>query len=120
MPSPRGTARDYFAAIDEDRYVAALLNDLLGGSVSSRLFQSIREEHGLAYAVYSSVVTYSDAGYLWIYLATRPDAVQTAIELVLEELGVLCEIPVPGEELARMKEHLKGGFMLGLESTAAG
>jgi len=107
------------SATDEDRYVAALLNDLLGGSVSSRLFQSIREEHGLAYSVYSSVVSYSDAGYLWIYLATRPDAAQKAINLVLEELGALCEIPVPDEELARMKEHLKGNFMLGLESTAS-
>lgn len=113
-----GIGAPALAATDDERYVAALLNDLLGGSVSSRLFQSIREEHGLAYAVYSSVVTYSDAGYLWIYLATRPDAAQMAIELVLEELGVLCEIPVPSEELARMKEHLKGSFMLGLESTA--
>jgi len=107
------------SATDEDRYIAYLLNDLLGGSVSSRLFQSIREEHGLAYAIYSSLATYSDAGYLWIYSATRPDAAQTAIELILEELGVLCEIPVPGDELARMKEHLKGSFMLGLESTAS-
>jgi predicted Zn-dependent peptidase len=106
-------------ATDEDRFVAALLNDLLGGSVSSRLFQSIREEHGLAYSVYSSLVTYSDAGYLWIYSGTRPDAAQTCVELILEELGVLCEVPVPGEELARMKEHLKGSFMLGLESTAS-
>lgn len=114
-----GVGTPALAATDEDRYVAALLNDLLGGSVSSRLFQSIREEHGLAYAVYSSVVTYSDAGYMWIYLATRPDAAQMAIELVLEELGTLRESPVPGEELARMKEHLKGNFMLGLESTAS-
>jgi predicted Zn-dependent peptidase len=107
------------SATDEDRFVAALLNDLLGGSVSSRLFQSIREEHGLAYAVYSSLVTYSDAGYLWIYSATRPEAARTCLELILEELGVLCEVPVPDEELARMKEHLKGSFMLGLESTAS-
>ena len=112
-----GIGAPALSATDEDRYVGALLNDLLGGSVSSRLFQSIREEHGLAYAVYSSVVTYSDSGYLWIYLATRPDATQTAIKLVLEELGALCEIPVPDDELRRMKEHLKGNFMLGLEST---
>ena len=76
-------------------------------------------EHGLAYAVYSTLVTYSDAGYLWIYSATRPDAAQTCIELILEALGALCDIPVPEGELTRMKEHLKGSFMLGLESTAS-
>ncbi|MFQ5744606.1 MAG: M16 family metallopeptidase [Acidobacteriota bacterium] len=106
------------SATDEDRYIANVLNSLLGGSLSSRLFQRIREQHGLAYNVYSSLGSYSDAGYLWIYAATRPEAAATVIELILEELTILREVPVTAEELGRMKEHLKGSIMLGLESTA--
>ena len=106
------------AATDDDRYAAFLLNAVLGGSVSSRLFQRIREEHGLAYSVYSSLETYSDAGCFWIYAGTRGDAAATVLELILEELSVLREIPVPAEELSRMKENLKGNVMLGLETTA--
>jgi len=105
-------------AAAEDRYVAFLLNSVLGGSISSRLFQRIREEHGLAYNVYSALETYADAGCYWIYAATRNDAAATVLELVLEELGVLRELPVPDDELSRMKENLKGNVMLGLESTA--
>lgn len=106
------------AAADEHRYAAYLLNAVLGGSISSRLFQRIREEHGLAYNVYSTLETYADAGCFWVYAGTRSDAAATVLELVLEELGVLCELPVPGDELSRMKENLKGNVMLGLESTA--
>ncbi len=104
-------------AADADRYVAFVLNAVLGGSVSSRLFQRIREEHGLAYSVYSALETYADAGCFWIYAGTRADAAPTVLELIIEELGVLSELPVPDEELHRMKEHLKGSLMLGLEST---
>ena len=101
----------------KDRYAAFLLNAVLGGSVSSRLFQRIREEHGLAYNVYSALETYADAGCFWIYAGTRPDAAATVLDLIIEELGVLRELPVSGEELSRMKENLKGSVMLGLEST---
>ncbi len=104
-------------AADADRYVAFVLNAVLGGSVSSRLFQRIREEHGLAYSVYSTLETYADAGCFWIYAATRADAAATVLELVSEELGALLDEPVPEEELSRMKENLKGNVMLGLEST---
>jgi predicted Zn-dependent peptidase len=106
------------AATDARRYAVFVLNAVLGGSVSSRLFQRIREEQGLAYNVYSALETYFDAGCIWIYAATRPDAAVTVLELILEELAVLSELPVPGEELSRMKENLKGNVMLGLESTA--
>ena len=102
---------------EADRYAAFLLNAVLGGSVSSRLFQRIREEHGLAYSVYSALETYADAGCFWIYAGTRPDAAATVLDLVIEELGVLRELPVSGDELSRMKENLKGSVMLGLEST---
>jgi len=105
------------ATADKERYPAFLLNAVLGGSVSSRLFQRIREEHGLAYSVYSSLETYTDAGCFWIYAGTRPDAAVTVLDLVVEELGVLREVPVSPDELVRMKENLKGNVMLGLEST---
>lgn len=106
------------AAAAEERYAALLLNALLGGSVSSRLFQRIREQHGLAYNVYSALETYADAGCFWIYAATRADAAATVLELIVEELGILCELPVSAAELSRMQENLKGNVMLGLESTA--
>jgi len=107
------------AAAEESRYAAFVLNAVLGGSISSRLFQRIREEHGLAYNVYSALETYADAGCFWIYAATRADAAATVLDLIVEELGVLCEVEVPADELSRMKENLKGNVMLGLESTAA-
>lgn len=106
------------AATDDNRYPAYLLNAVLGGSISSRLFQRIREEHGLAYSVYSSLETYTDSGCFWIYAGTRADAAATVLELIIEELSVLRELEVPAEELSRMKENLKGNVMLGLESTA--
>ena len=105
------------SANEKERYAAFLLNAVLGGSVSSRLFQCIREEHGLAYSVYSALETYADAGCFWIYAGTRPDAASTVLDLIIEELGVLREVPVSPEELSRMKENLKGSVMLGLEST---
>lgn len=103
---------------DPDRYTAYLLNSVLGGSVSSRLFQSVREEHGLAYSVYSTMGTYSDAGYLWIYAGTRAASAPLAIDLILAELGDLRTNPVRDDELDRMKDQLKGSLMLGLESTS--
>lgn len=105
-------------AAEEGRYAAFLLNAVLGGSISSRLFQRIREEHGLAYSVYSALETYADAGCFWIYAGTRADAAATVLELIIEELGVLRELPVSGDELSRMKENLKGNVILGLESTS--
>lgn len=106
------------AAAGESRYAAFLLNAVLGGSISSRLFQRIREQRGLAYNVYSALETYADAGCFWIYAGTRADAAVTVLDLIIEELGVLRELPVPADELLRMKENLKGNVVLGLESTA--
>ena len=102
---------------DKQRYVGSLLNALLGGSISSRLFQKIREEHGLAYSVYSSMAALSDAGYLWICAATRPNVVREVLELVSVELTALIEqAPLP-EELRHAKDHVKGSLMLSLEDT---
>lgn len=104
-------------ATNPQRYAISLLNTLLGGSVSSRLFQSIREERGLAYGVYSSAAAYSDTGYLLVNAATRPQNVELVVELILQELDRLRAEPPAEEELERMKDHLKGGLMLGLENT---
>ena len=105
------------AVHDEQRYASSLLNVLLGGSVSSRLFQVIREERGLAYNVYSTMAALSDAGYLWICAATRPGAVREVLELVSVELTELIERAPPSDELRCAKDHLKGSLMLSLENT---
>lgn len=102
---------------DPQRYCAHVLNALLGGGVSSRLFQRIREERGLAYSVYSSIAGYSDTGYLMVSAGTRPATAATVIELVLEELERLQATPITGDELRRMQDHLKGALMLSLENT---
>lgn len=105
--------------LDDQRYACFLLNTVLGGSVSSRLFQTIREEHGLAYSVYSHMSGYSDAGYLYLYAGTRPQAVPRLLELTIGELRELREVRVDDGELERAKRHLKGNLMLSLENTAA-
>jgi predicted Zn-dependent peptidase len=81
------------------------------------LFQSIREERGLAYSVYSSTAAYSDTGYLMVSAGTRPQTAAVVIELILEELERLRVEPIAADELERMKDHLKGGLMLSLENT---
>lgn len=104
---------------DEERYAAHLLNTLLGGGVSSRLFHTIREEHGLAYNVYSSMASYSDTGYAWIGAGTRPQSAERVFELIESELARVRDEPVALEELERTKQHVKGSLMLSLESTFA-
>ncbi len=102
-----------------DRYATYVLNTLLGGSMSSRLFQNIREKRGLAYAVFSSLSAYRDAGSFTVYAGCANDAVGEVIDLVVDELRTLRRDPVPDTELRRAKDHLKGSLMLGLESTAS-
>jgi predicted Zn-dependent peptidase len=103
----------------EDRYVSYVLNAILGGGLSSRLFQHVRERHGLAYNVFSELSPYRDSGCLSIYAATSADAVVPLIEAILQELRVLKSDPVPPQELDRAKRYLKGSLVLGLESTAS-
>jgi predicted Zn-dependent peptidase len=104
---------------DDDRHALYVLNTILGGSMSSRLFQHIREERGLAYAVFSSLTTYSDAGAITIYAGCAVEKVNEVIELTLAELKDLREAPVEREELQRAKDHLKGSLMLSLENTSS-
>ncbi len=102
-----------------DRYAMFVMNMILGGSMSSRLFQHVREERGLAYAVYSSTTSYSDAGMLTIYAGCASDRVAEVVDLSLTELRLLRDEPVPDDELRRAKDHLKGSLMLSLENTSS-
>jgi predicted Zn-dependent peptidase len=103
----------------DDRYSSYVLNTLLGGSMSSRLFQNVREKRGLAYAVFSGLSAYRDAGSLTVYAGCANEAVGEVIDLVVEELRVIKQAPVPAAELQRAKDHLKGSLMLSLENTAS-
>ena len=103
----------------DDRYSSYVLNTLLGGSMSSRLFQNVREKRGLAYAVFSGLSAYRDAGSFTIYAGCSNEAVGEVIDLVVEELRTVKQSPVPDAELQRSKDHLKGSLMLSLENTAS-
>ena len=103
----------------DDRYVCYLLNIVLGGSMSSRLFQNIRERRGLAYAVSSGMVSYQDGGALTIYAGCDADAVREVIDLVVAELQDLRNNLISAEELRRAQDHLKGSLVLSLESSAS-
>jgi predicted Zn-dependent peptidase len=101
------------------RYPLFVLNALLGGTMSSRLFQKVREERGLAYSVYSAVNAFQDAGIMMIYAGTSPEKGDEVLSVVAAELSELREIG-PGEhEVTVAKEHLKGSLMLSLESTSS-
>jgi predicted Zn-dependent peptidase len=101
----------------EGRYVTHVLNTVLGGSMSSRLFQNIREQRGLVYSISSGVAAYSDAGHLTVCAGTSLDALDEVVRLTLEELRRLKQERIPEAELRRAKDHLKGSLMLSLEST---
>lgn len=100
-------------------YAYHIYNNLLGGSVSSRLFQSIREERGLAYSVYSYQTNYSDGGLLTVYAGTRPANVEQVLELIVNNISELNRQGVGEQELQRVKEQLKGNLLLGLESSSS-
>lgn len=102
-----------------DVYAYYILNNLLGGGVSSRLFQTIREEQGLAYSVYSYQTNYSDGGLLTIYAGTRPSNVEQVVHLIDHTVTELKTNGVSNQELMRVKEQLKGNLLLGLESSSS-
>ena len=99
------------------RYVAYVLNTLLGGGMSSRLFQEIREKRGKAYSVYSFSSSYKDVGYLGVYAGTSLESTEEVVELILKELKKLAAGEIKDEELSRTQGQLVGSMMLGLEST---
>ncbi len=106
-------------AASPDRFAAYVLNAVLGGNLSSRLFQVIREQHGLAYSVYSGISSYQDCGQFTVYAGTAPENVPEVLDLTLRELTRIKSEPVPAEELERAKAHLRGATLMGLESNGA-
>ncbi len=103
---------------DDRRYPTYVLNTILGGGMSSRLFQNIREKQGLVYAVYSELNPYSDTGCLSIYAGTSLENTERVVESVLKEFREIKEGRISEEELRRAKDHMKGSLMLSLESTS--
>ncbi|HEV8201284.1 MAG TPA: pitrilysin family protein [Candidatus Polarisedimenticolia bacterium] len=104
---------------DDRRFPLYVLNTLLGGTMSSRLFQHVREERGLAYSVYSSANSYLDTGTLLVYAATSPESGREVMDLVHAELRRLKDTPVTDAELKLAKDHLTGNLMLSLESSSS-
>src|SRR3954447_3078231 len=104
---------------DERRFAARVLDAIFGGLSSSRLFQAVREERGLAYSVYSFSGQYADTGQVGLYVGTRPDNLVEAMQVVGEELARLRERPATEEELLRARENVKARVVLALESTGA-
>jgi predicted Zn-dependent peptidase len=105
------------AQTDEDRYPAHLLNSALGGGMSSRLFQEIREKRGKAYTVYSFLSSYRDSGYAGVYCGTSAEWVTEVTECVRRELDRVVKDGLEPPELARVKTQMKGGMQLGLETS---
>src|SRR5580658_4983489 len=103
----------------ESRFICYILNAILGGGMSSRLFQNIREKQGLAYTVYSELAMYRDAGCMMVYAGTSLKWAGKVIDSIVHELHEVCEHLVSPEELRRAKDHLKGSSVLGLESTSS-
>jgi len=103
----------------EMRYTSYVLNTLLGGGMSSRLFQNIRERQGLAYAIFSELNPFRDTGCLSVYAGTSREAATKVVESIIGEFRRLKDEPVPEDEVRRAKDQLKGNLMLSLESSSA-
>ncbi|HVO81548.1 MAG TPA: pitrilysin family protein [Terriglobales bacterium] len=103
----------------EGRHASYILNTLLGGGMSSRLFQNIRERQGLAYAIYSDLSPYRDTGCLSVYAGTSRESAIKVVQCIVSEFSKLKAEPVSDEELRRSKDQLKGSLMLSLESSTA-
>jgi predicted Zn-dependent peptidase len=103
---------------DRRRFAASLLDSILGGSASSRLFQEIREKRGMAYAVYTFASQYTDTGLVGVYVGTREENLAACLEIAAEQIADVAAGNVRPEELARAKENLKGRIMLSMESTS--
>ncbi|WP_191244202.1 M16 family metallopeptidase [Amycolatopsis deserti] len=104
---------------DERRYALSVLNAALGGGMSSRLFQEVREQRGLAYQVYSSVATYADTGHFSVYAGCQPERLGEVSAVLRDVLGQVGKDGFTDAEVARAKGQLRGGIVLGLEDTAS-
>lgn len=103
--------------LSEERYAMNLLSSILGGGMSSRLFQGVREQNGLCYSIYSFTTPHLDTGLLSIYTGLGPETEQKALELIIRELRQFCEQGPAAEELSRCREQVKTNLLMGLEST---
>src|SRR5438552_4799597 len=106
------------ARSDPRRFAASILDSILGGSASSRLFQEIREKRGMAYSVYSFASQYTDTGLVGVYIGTREENLAQCLEITGEQLADVAAGKFRGRELERAKENLKGRMMLSMESTS--
>lgn len=104
---------------DERRYALSVLDTVLGGGMSSRLFQEIREKRGLVYTVYSFQAAYRGAGLFGVYAGTSPKNVQSCIDLIVEQLAAARSLPIGNDEFRLAQEHIKGNLTLSLESTSS-
>jgi predicted Zn-dependent peptidase len=103
--------------LNDLRYASYVLNTALGGGMSSRLFQEVRERRGRVYSIYSFMSSYADCGYFGVYAGTNPEWVDEVIEVTLEELGKVAREGITSVELTRAKSQMKGNMLLGMEST---
>jgi predicted Zn-dependent peptidase len=101
---------------NEERFASHLLNVILGSSMSSRLFQEIREKRGLAYSVYSFSHSHEDTGMLGLYAGISPENVQQVVQLINDQLALLASEPIPEPELKSAKEYIKGNMYINAES----
>jgi predicted Zn-dependent peptidase len=107
------------ARSDRRRFAASILDSILGGSASSRLFQEIREKRGMAYSVYSFASQYTDTGLIGVYVGTREENLGPCLEIAAEQLADISAGNLRPEEISRAKENLKGRIMLSMESTSS-
>jgi predicted Zn-dependent peptidase len=107
------------SATDDRRYVLSVLDTMLGGGMSSRLFQEIREKRGLVYTVYTFQAAYRAAGLFGVYAGTSPKNVSECVDLIVAELQKMRDVPVDADELTLAKEHIKGSLTLSLESSSS-
>lgn len=104
---------------EKEMYALAVVNNVFGGSISSRLFQKIREEKGLVYSIYSSQTLYENCGELGIFASTSVEKIEEVYSMILEEIKLIKENYISLQELNESKEQLKGSYMLDLESTSS-
>ncbi|MBQ9832817.1 MAG: insulinase family protein [Clostridia bacterium] len=108
-----------YSLCEDDQFAMLVLNNIVGGSMSSRLFQTIREERGLAYSVYSYPSSYTSTGYFALYAGTGEKQAAEVTKLMLDEVEKVLKCSVTSDELIRAKEQFKGSYILGQESTSA-
>ena len=105
--------------LDDDRFAFAILDNIMGGSMSSHLFQEVREKRGLAYAIYSTASPFRDLGIAYTYAGISQENLEQVVDLILKEFGRMKKDGLTSGEIERAKEYMKGTTVLGLESTAA-